>query len=69
MALLGDVNITCRAADDWGPDRLNASQRRDLMEIVKNRYEVGSTPPLVDCANRLPGKGSPANGPWTHGTT
>ena len=29
--------------DDWGPDRLNASQRRDLMEIVEDRYEVGST--------------------------
>jgi DNA replication protein DnaC len=29
--------------DDWGPDRLNVSQRRDLMEIVEDRYEVGST--------------------------
>ncbi len=29
--------------DDWGPDRLNASQRRDLMEIVEDRYEAGST--------------------------
>jgi hypothetical protein len=29
--------------DDWGPDRLNASQRRDLMKIVEDRYEVGST--------------------------
>ena len=29
--------------DDWGPDRLNASQRRDLMEIVEDRYEVRST--------------------------
>ncbi len=28
---------------DWGPDRLNASQRRDLMEIVEDRYEAGST--------------------------
>lgn len=24
--------------DDWGPDRLNASQRRDLMKIVEDRY-------------------------------
>ena len=24
--------------DDWGPDRLNADQRRDLMEIVEDRY-------------------------------
>ena len=28
--------------DDWGPDRLNASQRRDLMEIVENQYGSGS---------------------------
>jgi DNA replication protein DnaC len=28
--------------DDWGPDRLNASQRRDLMEIVEDRYGAGS---------------------------
>jgi len=25
--------------DDWGPDRLNADQRRDLMEIVEDRYQ------------------------------
>ena len=24
--------------DDWGPDRLTAAQRRDLMEIVEDRY-------------------------------
>ena len=29
--------------DDWGPDRLTASQRRDLMEIVEDRYGGGST--------------------------
>jgi DNA replication protein DnaC len=29
--------------DDWGPDRLSASQRRDLMEIVEDRYQAGST--------------------------
>ena len=29
--------------DDLGPDRLNASQRRDLMEIVEDRYGRGST--------------------------
>jgi DNA replication protein DnaC len=29
--------------DDWGPDRLNPSQRRDLMEIVEDRYGQGST--------------------------
>jgi DNA replication protein DnaC len=29
--------------DDWGPDRLSASQRRDLMEIVEDRYGAGAT--------------------------
>ena len=29
--------------DDWGPDRLSASQRRDLMEIVEDRHGRGST--------------------------
>jgi DNA replication protein DnaC len=29
--------------DDWGPDRLNSNQRRDLMEIVEDRYGAGST--------------------------
>ncbi len=29
--------------DDWGPDRLNADARRDLMEIVEDRYQNAST--------------------------
>jgi len=29
--------------DDWGPDRLNATQRRDLMEIAEDRYGNAST--------------------------
>ncbi|UOA17050.1 IS21-like element helper ATPase IstB [Sulfitobacter dubius] len=29
--------------DDWGPDQLTATQRRDLMEIVEERYGRGST--------------------------
>jgi DNA replication protein DnaC len=29
--------------DDWGPDRLTSPQRRDLMEIVEERYGRGST--------------------------
>jgi DNA replication protein DnaC len=29
--------------DDWGPERLTASQRRDLMEIVEDRHGNGST--------------------------
>ncbi|MGK7296053.1 MAG: IS21-like element helper ATPase IstB [Candidatus Wenzhouxiangella sp. M2_3B_020] len=28
--------------DDWGPDRLTPQQRRDLMEIVEDRYGNGS---------------------------
>ncbi|MBS3824900.1 MAG: IS21-like element helper ATPase IstB [Wenzhouxiangellaceae bacterium] len=28
--------------DDWGPDRLTAPQRRDLMEIVEDRYGNGA---------------------------
>ncbi|MEI6569392.1 MAG: ATP-binding protein, partial [Verrucomicrobiota bacterium] len=28
--------------DDWGPEPLNAEQRRDLLEIVEDRYNSGS---------------------------
>ena len=28
--------------DDWGPEPLTADQRRDLLEIVDDRYEKGS---------------------------
>ena len=35
--------INCRAMDDWGPERLTATQRRDLMEIVEERYGRGAT--------------------------
>jgi hypothetical protein len=28
--------------DDWGPEPLNAEQRRDLLEIVEDRYDKGS---------------------------
>ena len=28
--------------DDWGPEPLNAEQRRDLLEIVDDRHEKGS---------------------------
>jgi len=28
--------------DDWGPDRLTGPQRRDLMEIVEDRYGNGA---------------------------
>ena len=29
--------------DDWGPEKLNDDQRRDLFEIVEDRYERRST--------------------------
>jgi DNA replication protein DnaC len=28
--------------DDWGPETLNAEQRRDLLEIIEDRYDTGS---------------------------
>jgi DNA replication protein DnaC len=28
--------------DDWGPEPLTADQRRDLLEIVEDRYDAGS---------------------------
>ena len=28
--------------DDWGPEPLKAEQRRDLLEIVDDRYDRGS---------------------------
>ena len=28
--------------DDWGPEPLSAEQRRDLLEIVDDRYDKGS---------------------------
>ena len=28
--------------DDWGPEPLNAEQRRDLLEIIEDRYDAGS---------------------------
>jgi len=28
--------------DDWGPEPLTAEQRRDLLEIVEDRYGSGS---------------------------
>jgi DNA replication protein DnaC len=37
------VKVDLLVLDDWGPDRLNASQRRDLMEIIEDRYGRGST--------------------------
>lgn len=29
--------------DDWGPEKLKDEQRRDLLEIIEDRYEKRST--------------------------
>jgi len=36
------VKVNLLVLDDWGPDRLSAGQRRDLMEIVEDRHGRGS---------------------------
>src|ERR1700732_2828142 len=36
------VKVDLLVLDDWGPDRLSASQRLDLMEIVEDRHGRGS---------------------------
>ena len=36
------VKIDLLVLDDWGPDCLSASQRRDLMEIAEDRHGRGS---------------------------
>ena len=36
------VKVDLLILDDWGPDRLSANQRRDLMEIVEDRHGRGS---------------------------
>jgi DNA replication protein DnaC len=36
------VKVDLLVLDDWGPDRLSASQRRDLMEIIEDRHGRGS---------------------------
>ena len=30
--------------DDWGPEALNPDQRRDILEIVEDRYNAGCRP-------------------------
>lgn len=50
--------------DDWGPEPLTAEQRRDLLEIVDDRYEKGSL--LV--TSQVPVTRSPCK-PNTPGTT
>jgi DNA replication protein DnaC len=37
------VKVDLLVLDDWGPDRLSATQRRDLMEIVEDRHGSSST--------------------------
>ena len=40
MTTLERANL--QIIDDWGPEPLNAEQRRDLLEIVDDRYDRGS---------------------------
>jgi DNA replication protein DnaC len=40
IAALERINLLI--LDDWGPEPLSADQRRDLLEIVDDRYEKGS---------------------------
>jgi DNA replication protein DnaC len=37
------VKVDLLVLDDWGPDRFTTNQRRDLMEIVEQRYASRST--------------------------
>jgi len=37
---LARVNLL--VLDDWGPEPLSLEQRRDLLEIVEDRYDAGS---------------------------
>ena len=39
IAALERVNLLI--LDDWGPEPLTADQRRDLLEIVDDRYDKG----------------------------
>jgi DNA replication protein DnaC len=40
LRALARVNLLI--LDDWGPESLNAEQRRDLLEIIEDRYDKGS---------------------------
>nr|WP_274609473.1 ATP-binding protein [Mesorhizobium sp. L-2-11] len=37
--------------DDWGPEKLNDDQRRDVLEIIEDRYERRSTIVTVASVN------------------
>jgi len=36
------VRVNLLILDDWGPERLGPEQRRDLLEMVEDRYDIGS---------------------------
>jgi hypothetical protein len=42
MRALGGVKLLI--LDDWGLELLSSEQRRDLLEIAEDRYELGATP-------------------------
>ena len=39
---ISPVMLCATLLDDWGPEPLTAEQRRDLLEIVEDRYNSGS---------------------------
>lgn len=41
-AIASISRVTSAILDDWGPEPLTAEQRRDLLEIVEDRYQTGS---------------------------
>ena len=36
------ARINLLILDDWGPEPLGPEQRRDLLEMVEDRYDIGS---------------------------
>src|SRR5487761_2514707 len=42
FAALTLARVDLLVLDDWGPEPLNAEQRRDLLEIVEDRYDARS---------------------------
>ena len=42
FAALALARVDLLVLDDWGPEQFNADQRRDLLEIVEDRYDARS---------------------------
>jgi DNA replication protein DnaC len=46
------VRVDLLVLDDWGPDRLSASQRGDLMEIVEDHRRVDGDLAMTTAARK-----------------